>query len=638
MAVLAGRAFRAVLLLSVAMPAAAVAATIPEIVITANYTPTPSDQIGSSVTIVDGGKITRTSPGSLAQVLRTVPGVTVLESGGPGSSTDVRIRGADTGDTVVLINGVRVNDPAAAHDEFDFVTLAASDIARIEVLRGPQSAIYGSDATGGVINIITRRQTKPSSFTATVEGGSYGTLSTSVAGGVRSGDFTLRYSGADFHTDGFSRRGNTPGVTYEPDGADRVSGTATMTYAPADGPSLEASVTGTHGVFQYDSVSNPNAANVSHRDQGSGYLKMTLPQWGILTQSFTVSGALLDRHYDEPGGSPSAYGYTSSTVTGAYQATLDLARAGTLTAGFEADAEHAHYAANNSGTTFSAFDSNTTDYAAYVQHQIDLFDNLHLTLAGRYDGESGQEGFVTGRAAAAYELPNLGTTLRASIGTGAKRPTAYQIGNNLFYAEPGNAPIGTVIDTDLKPEHSWGADAGIEQALFGGKVHVSATAFYNRFNDLLEFEPFSGSFVNGAYENIDTAESYGLEFSADAEIWPKVLSANVTYTWMPTRDFATGYPLPRRPLNSGSFSLTYTPDPRVALTLTGTIVGARTNTSSSPTLIPGYYRLDVYGSYALSDSVKLFARVDNLTNNVYQDPVGYNAAGLSAYVGLTWNH
>jgi len=635
MAVPAQRALRAALLLSVAMPAMALAAT-PEIVITANYTPTPSDQVGSSVTVVDGGKVTRTSPGSLAQVLRTVPGVTVLESGGPGASADVRIRGADTGDTVVLVNGVRVNDPAAAHDEFDFVTLATNDIARIEVLRGPQSAIYGSDATGGVINIITRRQTKPSSFTATVEGGAYGTVNGSVAGGVRSGDFGLRYSAADFHTNGFSRRGNTPGVTYEPDGADRVSGTATLTYNPADGPALEASVTGTHGVFQYDSVSNPNAANVSRRDQGSGYVKLTLPPSGILTQSFTGSVSVLDRQYDEPGGSPSQYGYASSTVSGAYQATLDLAHAGLLTAGFEADAVHAHYAANNSGT-FSAFDSAATDWATYVQHQLDLSDHLHLTLSGRYDGEVGSDGFLTGRAAVAYELPNAGTTLRASIGTGAKRPTAYQIGNNLYFAEPGNAPIGTVVNTDLQPEHSWGADAGIEQALFGGKLHVSATAFYNRFSNLLEFEPFSGSFVNGAYDNIDAAESYGVEFSADAVIWPKYLAANVTYTWMPTRDFSTGYWLPRRPLNSGSFSLTFTPDPRWALTLTGTIVGARTNSVSSSAVIPGYYRLDAYASYALSDSVKLFTRVDNLTNNAYQDPPGYNAAGLSAYIGLTWN-
>jgi vitamin B12 transporter len=116
-----------------------------------------------------------------------------------------------------------------------------------------------------------------------------------------------------------------------------------------------------------------------------------------------------------------------------------------------------------------------------------------------------------------------------------------------------------------------------------------------------------------------------------------VLSASATYTWMPTRNLATGAPLPRRPKNSASFTVAFTPEPEWELALTGTIVGQRTNTATSATILPAYWRLDASASYALSDKVKLFARVDNLTNNTYQDPLGYNAAGQSAYIGLTWN-
>ena len=634
MAVPAAR-LRAALLLGAAalLPfSAALAASVPDIIISANYTPTPADQVGSTVTVVNGNTISRAPPGSVAALLRSVPGVTVLESGGPGGSTDIRLRGADTGDTVVLINGVRVNDPAAAHDDYDFVMFSTNDIARIEVLRGPQSAVYGSDATGGVINIITKRQTKPSSLSATIEGGTYGTLDESASAGMRAGDFSLRASGEHYHTDGFSRRGNP--TTDEPDGADRTSGTATLTYAPADGPSFEASATATHETSDYDGagITGPDMPNVATRNQISGYAKLTMPTFAWLTQSLTLSGMNLDRQYSEPWSSPSAYGYTSSDVGGAYQAVADLGHLGTLTAGATVDAARAHYAAN--GGTFSGFDAANTDWAAYVQHQFDPFDNFHVTLSGRYDGQTGGDGFLTGRAAVAYDLPNQGTTLRASIGTGAKRPTAYQVANNAFAATI--APVGFTVDTDLQPEHSWGADTGIEQSLFGGKLKVSATAFYNRFSNLLEFE-FFPDFVNGAYENIDEAEAYGLELAADAEIIPDTFRASVTYTWMPTRDLNTGIWLPRRPLNSGSFTLTFTPDAKVELSLTGTVVGARTNTASSPLLTPGYYTLDAYGSYALSDKVKLFARVNNLTNTLYQDPVGYNAPGASALVGLTWN-
>src|SRR5688572_23891676 len=148
---------------------------IPEIVVTPNYAPTPLERIGSAVSVIGRQEIGRAAPASLAQLLRSVPGVTMIESGGPGGSTELRLRGAETGHTLVLIDGVRVNDFATARDDFDFALLSPNDIERIEVLRGPQSALYGSDAIGGVVNIITRKPVRGVSASASVEGGSYGT-------------------------------------------------------------------------------------------------------------------------------------------------------------------------------------------------------------------------------------------------------------------------------------------------------------------------------------------------------------------------------------------------------------------------------------------------------------------------------
>ena len=563
----------------------------------------------------------------MAQLLRTVPGVTVIESGGAGGSSEVRLRGAETGHTVVLIDGVRVNDPATARGDFDFVMLSLNDVERVEVLRGPQSAIYGSDAMGGVINIITRKQKAKSSLTATVEGGSYGTLNERAAGGMTAGDFSLRYSGTHFFTEGFSRRGDP--VHNEADGAEKTSGSVRLTYAPIDGPKFDTSVTATHEVSDYDGTSpsmGPDALNTATRTQVSGFSKMTLPTWnGWFDQSLTAFGMTSSRVNREPGGTLPVSKFASTNFGGEYQAVADLAAAGTLTLGVRAEQERASNAAATV-VSFPGFSSVRTYFAGYAQHQITVLDNLHFTLSGRYDGEVDGEGFLTGRAAAAYEIPEWGTTLRASAGTGAKRPTGYQIGNNVFAALTNPS-----ANTNLKPEKSFGVDAGIEQTLFSGAVHVSATAFYNRFTDLLTF---TGTSADGYYDNVDRAETSGLEFSIDTQIWPDVLSANATYTWMPTRNLVTGRPLPRRPENSGSFSVTYSPDPRFDFTLTGTAVGQRTNTASASTIIlPAYWRLDASASYAMSDSVKLFGRIENIFDTYYSGSVGLQ---FGRVFGLRW--
>jgi vitamin B12 transporter len=490
---------------------------------------------------------------------------------------------------------------------------------------------------GGVVNIMTRKQKAKKSLTATVEGGSYGTLSESAAGGMTAGDFSLRFSGAHFSSDGFSRRGNRD--TSEADGMEKTSGTLRLSYAPSDGPSFDGSVTATREVSEYDGTVG-NEPYTATRTLVSGFGKMTLPTWnGWLDQSVTAFGKTSDRLNLEPSVGPGAIpvsSFTSTNFGAEYQAIADLAAAGTLTLGARVEQERARNAAQTA-TLFPGFQSTRTYFAGYAQHELTLLDNLHFTFSGRYDGEVNGDGFLTGRATAAYDWPDHGTRLHASIGTGAKRPTGYQIGNNLFAAVI--APGGIAVPTDLKTEKSIGVDAGIEQTFLAGAVHLSATAFTNRFTNLLGFTAFPFPLASsGYYDNTDRAETSGLEFALDTQIWPDVLSANVTYTWMPTRNLLTGRPLPRRPEHSGSFSVTFSPNRRFETTLTGTVVGPRTNLASSSTMLSGWWRLDLSGSYALTDSTKLFGRIENLTDNRYQDPSGFNTPGFSAYVGLTWNN
>ncbi len=225
-------AFRRLGAASILLAVAAVPAfaEIPSIVVTPYYLPVAIGQAGSSVTVITRDEIARSSPTSVTELLRTVPGVAVSQSGGAGGLTEVRLRGGESGHTLVLVDGVRVNDPTTANNEFDFAAISPDMIERIEILRGPQSSIYGSDAMGGVVNIITRKAQGAPSFSATVEGGSYGTHVERLSGGIAKGDFSMLMSGEHAAASGFSAVGNRD--HDEPDGFDKWTGTISGRYAP----------------------------------------------------------------------------------------------------------------------------------------------------------------------------------------------------------------------------------------------------------------------------------------------------------------------------------------------------------------------------------------------------------------------
>jgi vitamin B12 transporter len=553
--------------------------------------------------------------------------VTVIESGGPGGTTDVRLRGAETGHTLVLIDGVRVNDFATTRDDFDFAQVSPNDIERIEILRGPQSALYGSDAMGGVINIITRKAAPGTSVSAAVEGGSYGTYAGRFSGSMSRGDLSLRLGGAYFSTDGFSRRGDPD--DNEPDGSEKWAGRVSAIYEPDDGPKVEVAVNAFDQSSDYDSFSNPDAPYTVDRTTISGFGRITLPaEDGGVEHSLT--GFFLDSSRDnlEPGGSIPVSRFDATSVGAEYQGVKDFGKLGRFLLGARLEYETAENDAETA-SNFPGYNSDRTLYAAYALHQIEPFDNLFLTFGGRYDGEIDGDGFLTGRATAAYAMPEHGTTFRTSVGTGAKRPTFYQIANNIY----ANQKYGGV-DTDLQPETSVGVDAGVDQSLFDGRLTVSATAFYNRFHDLLAFETIA--FPDGAYENIDRAETAGVEIAASAEIVPGRLKAGTSYTHLYSRDLDTGQPLPRRPEHTAAFDVTLILSSRADVTLSGILIGERFNSASATTPLPAYGRLDLSARYFLTPETEIFGRIENLTNADYEDPDGYNAPGLSAYVGLKW--
>ena len=299
----ASRRVRAALLLAssalVALPFAA-GAEVPSIVVTPYLVPTSAARAGSTVSVITRDEIERSNAGSVAELLRSVPGLTVTESGGPGSTTSVMLRGAESQHTLVLIDGVRVNDPSGARDQFDFSTLSLDNVERIEVLRGPQSAVYGSDAMGGVINIITRKP-KGTHYSVTAEGGSYGTRDGKLSASTTGGPVTISGSGTWFKTDGFSRVGNRD--TGERDGSEKWAANLRTLIDPGGQWNLELGLNSDNLSAAYDKSVTVDAAGYTadqHLLSGYGRFSFDAPDWK-LKNSFTLFGAKTTRRYNENG-------------------------------------------------------------------------------------------------------------------------------------------------------------------------------------------------------------------------------------------------------------------------------------------------------------------------------------------------
>ncbi len=229
-----------------------------EMVVTADREPEPISRTGSSISVVKGETLATSNPGSLVDALRTVPGLDISEAGGPGSTSQIRLRGANTGQTLVMIDGIRINDPTAASGDFDFAMFAPSSIERIEVLKGPQSALYGSDAMGGVVNIITKKGSGPAQFNVRTEGGSYGTATTNGSVTGSQGPWSYAVTGGGQHSNGFSRFGyRIPPLEakfgpLERDGFDRLGGSARVGYDAGEGVRLEGGVLSSFTRSAYD--------------------------------------------------------------------------------------------------------------------------------------------------------------------------------------------------------------------------------------------------------------------------------------------------------------------------------------------------------------------------------------------------
>lgn len=622
---------------------------LPDLVVTADRTPEPIGSTGSTINVISGEAMETGSATSVADALRTVPGLQLTQAGGPAGTTGVMLRGANTGQTLVLIDGIRVNDPGGASSDFNFGLIPPGMVERIEVLKGPQSALYGSDAMGGVVNIITKKGGGPAQFNVRTEAGSYGTVATTGSMSGSTGPWSYALTGTGQHSNGFSSYGyRIPAIeakfpNLENDGFDRIGGSARVGYDAGEGFRFDAGLTSSFTRSAYDASfgSTPDTLSNARQLQQQMWAKAAVDSLGgMLTQSITAFAAQTSRTFNDystaisapPASSfATATDFVGNSFGAEYQGTLRMGPVGTLIYGARTQHETAASYASDllpiPSPRIQTLTAQQDTNSVFALWKLPIGERLTVTMGGRVDDVVDVSTFATWRTTAAYNISETGTKLRASAGTGAKAPTLYQL------YEP------TYGTKSLKPEESIGYDAGIDQSLFNGRVTLSLTGFYNKFDNLIDFtfdptptQPF------GHYINVARAETYGLEVGNDIDVLPGLLRLKTAYTYLRAYDLSTGLVLARRPEHLARFAVTITPTPEWLIEPRILAVSSRFSSTGERNPLAAYTRVDLYTEYKIDKTWKVFARGENIFNERYQEVLNYGTTGPAIYGGFnaTW--
>ncbi|MGQ4274575.1 TonB-dependent receptor plug domain-containing protein [Terrihabitans sp. B22-R8] len=609
-----------------------------EIVVTANRTPTPAKEVGSAVTIITREELEQRQVRVVSDALRSVPGVSVNTTGALGNLTQLRVRGAESNHTLVLIDGVEVNSPANLDSSFDFANLLALDVERIEVLRGPQSALYGSDAVAGVVNIITRRGEGPARGSAFVEAGSRGTVAGGASVGGAKDRFDYFLSASGLRTDGFSSaaewRGNSEKDGYE-------NGTAFAKFGFQARDNLRFDFVGRASGYSSDSddfgavaAIDGDAETEGKTFLGRAQAKLDLYD-GRWQQLFRVSGNHDEYDYFSNGALTGSYEGTKTKFD--YQSTFDI-RTDSLPQIAQSVTLAVDHEINEASVRSDFIDlDRTRDQTGLVgQYSVGFWDQLFLTGSIRHDLNEDFDDNTTYRLTGAYVVQQTGTKFRASWGTGIKDPSLYEL-----YGSPGVYPV--LPNPDLLPERSRGWDVGVDQSLFDNRVLIEATYFDQEIEDFITtaYTPtFESQYVNGD----GRAQTRGIELGLTVRPLPN-LSLRAAYTWLDGED-PDGNQLLRRPEHSASFNadLAFL-DGRANVGVGLVYVGDREDLAFLPAPTYGSYRttLDSYvavnarGSYRIDDNKEIYARVENLFDEEYEETYTYGSPGRVAIAGMRVN-
>ena len=577
------------------------------------------EETGQAVTVIGEAEIDAIQGPDITRVLRRAPGVTTTRNGGLGGFTGVRVRGAGAEQLLVLVDGVRVNDPSSPGGGFDFSGISGANVEKVELLRGANSVVWGSDALGGVMNLSTRDL---SGFRASAEYGGDDQLSASAAYGAALGPASFSLYGDAIDRAGFSAAASGT----ETDGYERVSLGGNGRLGVGRGLNVVAHARYARGALEIDGFPAPAftfADTLERQDsrEFSGRVGAEYARSGLALRGGVAKTDIARDLVDEAVGTDPYLETRGGTVRAELFGQAELSP--TYRLNFGADHEWSDF------SSFDGFSATDADARIASGHALLTYDDGTLLASGgaRIDSHDAFGEELTFGANAAYRLGGQ-WQVRASFGEGFKVPTLFQL-----YSDFGNAT--------LSPERSTGYDIGVDYgARWRGGLFASLTAFRRDSNDLIDFvscfgvtDPICTDRPFGTYDNVGRTRAEGIELELGAAL-DHGFTARAAYGYLDARDRETGRALSRRPDHAITVSLDWASD--FGLSLGGGVRLVSDSFDSNFAALPldGYALADVRAALPIGDALELFGRIENVTDADYVEVAGYNTQGRAAYAGV----
>jgi len=613
-----------------------------EIIVTATRLETSSKEIASSVTVITKEELEQTKKTTILEALQEIMGLTFVQSGSSGGAASVSLRGANSEHTLLMVDGVELNDPISPSRSFDFAHLSLENIDRIEILRGPQSTLYGSDAIAGVINVITKNGDGTPTLSLSGWGGTYNTLATraEISGSTEKIHYALGFS--SFNNKGPSAANDSYEGNSERDSYKNLSLSARFGARLGDGIEFNLILRGLNAKSDVDNFGGAYGDDPNNTQKNKSLLlKADLRslwlenRWEQILSFSLVSNDRRNENLPDtahPFDSENGW-FKSRFLKIDWQHNLYLHETNTLTFGLDHKREQGESEYISMGTwgpsksMFPLQKAHTTGF--YLQDQIRLFSRFFATAGIRLDSHSPFGRQSTFRIAPAYFFEKTGTKFKATYGTAFKAPSLYQL-----YA-PGTlwGPIG---NDNLKPEKSTGWDIGVEQNFFGSKMLLGFTYFSNTFKDLIQYYSAQG------YINLAKAQSKGKELFMRVGIL-EGMNLNTSFTQLEAIDSDSGARLLRRPNNKFSATLNYSFLQKGNASLSLLHIGKREDMDYSmwppqQVTLPAYTLVNAVCSFDLTPLFQVFIRLDNIFNEYYEMIKGYGTPGFSVFGGLKFSY
>lgn len=589
-----------------------------EIVVSATKVPSPSAAVGSSVTVITAEDIARQQNNTVAELFDQVPGVYFSQSGGPGTLSSIYIRGAETEQTLVMVDGIEINDAISPGRAAFLSNIDVINIERVEIIRGSQSSLYGSDAMAGAINIITKKGQGPAGAYFSFEAGSFNTFreAAGVSGSYGNTHYSVGVS--RFDTDGISAAGEKYGNT-EKDSASHSTVSANLGHRLNKNLALNAFGRYVDSESEFDDGAGPDSDdddNLTERESVLGALSADIDlldsRW---RQMIRVSGADQDRRSKSDWADTT---FESSLLKAEWQNDLYLNDNHILTLGTESEEE--------TGKTDEISEVSSDTFSVFVQDML-TWNNLKAAVGGRWDDREEFGSETTYRLAPVYIFEQSKTRIKGSFGTGFKTPSLYQ----LYAPATDWGPIG---NESLESEESLSWDVGVEQDIADGKAVAGVTYFSTEYQNMIDFDAVEG------YVNLAEVDTSGVELSVDVNLTDRLMLKS-HYTYLVAEDRETGEQLDRRPENRVYAQLAYSQPGKASVSVDCMYVGDRTDRYYDSSMygyvdadLQEYFLVNIAGSYDLNKRLELLARVENVLDEDYELNAGYGTRGLSVYGGI----